>query len=81
MEDLGSSGHEEGYGFDVGVVDGFEGAHDFVFVGVDATLGEEGNASLRIGGFVFREVFEFVVLVFKVANVTVTCACQQKLCE
>ena len=32
LEGFGTAGNDEGDGFDVGVVDGLEGAHNFVFV-------------------------------------------------
>ena len=35
LKDLGSSWDDEGYWFDVGVVDGLVGAHHFVFVRLD----------------------------------------------
>lgn len=72
MEDLGAAGYDEGDGFDVGVVDRLEGPHHLVLVHVDAALGEEGDAALGVGGFVFGEGLEFVVLVFKVADVAVS---------
>ena len=72
MENLGAAGHDEGDGFDVGVVDRLEGPHHLVLVHVDAALGEEGDAALGVGGFVFGEGFEFVVLVLEIADVAVS---------
>lgn len=72
MEDLGAAGHDEGDGFYVGVVNRLEGAHHLVLVHIDAALGEEGNAALGIGGFIFGEGLEFVVLVFEIADIAVS---------
>lgn len=45
---------------------------------VDATPGQEGDASLRIGRLVFAEEFELVVFIFVVANVAVTRSTSKK---
>lgn len=39
---------------------------------INATPGQESDASLRIGRLVFAEEFELVVFIFIVANVAVT---------
>lgn len=39
---------------------------------INSSLGHESNTSLRINRLVLREEFEFVVLVFEVADVAVT---------
>ena len=45
---------------------------------IDTTFGKEGNASLRIGRFVFRQEFKFIVLVFEIADVAITANRQYK---
>ena len=72
LEHLGSTGYDEGDGLNIAIIDRLEAAQHFIFVQVNATLGKEGNASLWVGRLVFGEVFEFVVFVFVVSDVSVT---------
>ena len=72
LEGLGAAGDDEADGLNVGVVDGFEGAHNFVLVDRDSAFGEEGEATLGVGGLVLGKEDEALVGVFVVADVAVT---------
>ena len=76
MEDLCSPRDDEGYRFNVGVVDRLESTHNLVFMHVDTALREEGNTTLRVSGLVLREILEFVVLVLEVTDVAVAAVYQ-----
>jgi hypothetical protein len=72
LEHLRSPRNDERYRLNVAVVDGLVTPKHLVLVKVNAALGQEGNASLGIGGLVLGQVLELVILILIVANVPVT---------
>jgi len=79
LEDVGFAWDGERDGLDGGLVD-FEETSDFTRGGVEAGLGEHGHTTLRVVGFVFRQVEDIRIFVdgFEISDVTVSLTGEEK---
>jgi len=73
LEDIGFTGNSEGDGLDGALCD-FKESGDFATGGIDSEFGEEGHTTLRVVGFVFRQVEDIRIFFgdFKVSDVTIS---------
>lgn len=78
LEGLGSSGHVEANGLNVGVLDSLVGSHNLVALDVESPLGHEGNASLGVCALVLGQLEEVVVAVLVVSDVSISLAGQEQ---